>query len=238
MTADRVSPYEGIPKESLLDQLAKLKGWHDQLDSWKEWENPEIRPVGRFRHYIVAFTWGGPTRNDFCFTLVKEDGGWKYVHVENIFIRLDKVTDLPASVFPDLPEEKKAWQREEIYWSQIFNLYDRLAKELGKDGFVDLWKDGPGYFLAAKTWVPFVPPERAFILYSCWEQSRLRGNPVTLEALSDREARVRIQPRYFALYKSAGHLKLLIPFEEYRRIFETLWNDRAARGGLEPENPV
>jgi hypothetical protein len=231
MTPDMVRPYEGVSKDALLQQLGRFKGWHDQLGSWKEWENPEVHSVGNLTHYIVTFTWGGQTKSDFCFTLAREGGRWRYVHVENIFIRLDRVTDLPASDFPDLPEGTKASQREEIYWSQMVYFQSVLAREKGKDFFLNLLKDGAGYFLAAKTWVPFVTPERAFILYLCWEQSRLRGNAVTLEALSDRETIVRISPRFFALYKQAGHLKSQIAFEDYRLIFETIWKDRAAAAG-------
>ncbi len=231
MTADMVRPYEGLPKEVLLKQLADFKGWHDQLKSWNEWDNPEVFPVGDQVHYVVTFTWGGQTKSDFCFTLIKEGGRWYYRHVENIFIRLDRVNKFPASEFPDLPAETKAWQREENYWSQMVYFQRVLSKEKGKDYLANLLRDGAGYYLAAKTWVPFVPPERAFILYSCWEQSRLRGNPLTLETLSDKEAVVRLKPQFFALYKRAGHLKGQIAFEDYRRIFETIWQDRAAAAG-------
>ncbi|MEN6311226.1 MAG: hypothetical protein ABFD80_06770 [Acidobacteriota bacterium] len=231
VTTDMVRPYEGLPKEVLLKQLADFKGWHDQSKSWNEWYNPEVFPVGNQVHYVVTFTWGGQTKSDFCFTLIKEGGRWYYRHVENIFIRLDRVNKFPASEFPDLPAETKAWQREENYWSQMVYFQRVLSKDKGKDYLANLLRDGAGYYLAAKTWVPFVPPERAFILYSCWEQSRLRGNPVTLETLSDKEAVVRLKPQFFALYKRAGHLKGQIAFEDYRRIFETIWQDRAAAAG-------
>ncbi len=235
MTADMVRPYEGIFKDVLLKQLAEFKGYHEKYHSWKEWDNPEVYPVGDQVHYIVTFTWGGQTKSDFCFTLVKADGKWFYRHVENIFIRLDRVNSFPASEFPDLPAETKAWQREENYWSQMVYFNGVLSKEKGKDFLPNLLRDGAGYYLAAKTWVPFVLPERAFVLYLCWEQSRLRGNAVTLEALSDREATVRIKSQFFALYKRSGHLKGQIPFEDYRRIFETLWQDRAAAAGWKLE---
>jgi hypothetical protein len=231
ITPDQIRPYEGIPKETQLEQLKAFKGYHDKYNTWKEWENPKVFPVGNQVHYIVTFTWGGQSKNDFCFTLLKDGGKWYYRHVEGIFIRLDEVDKLPASVFPDLPEERKAWQREEIFWSQMVYFHNVLAKDKGKDFLANLLRDGAGYYLAARTWVPFVPPERAFILYSCWEQSRLRGNAVTLETLADREAVVRLQAHFFHLYKRTSHLKEQIAFEDYRRIFETVWQDRAAAAG-------
>ncbi len=231
MTVERIRPYEGMPREAQLKVLQDLKGFHDKVKTWNEWDDPKVIPVGAEVHYIVTFTWGGQTKNDFCFTLLKEGGRWYYRHVENIFIRLDEVNKFPASEFPDLPEEKKAWQREEIYWSQMVFFHTVLAKEKGKDYLANLLRDGAGYYLAARTWVPFLAPERAFILYACWEQSRLRDNPVSLDSLTDAEAVVRIRPQFFALYKQATHLRDQIPFEDYRRIFETIWQDRAAAAG-------
>jgi hypothetical protein len=231
LTEDRIRPYEGLPKDVLLKQLAEFRTAHNEFKSWSEWDKPEVHAVGNEVHYIVTFTLGGRMKSDFCFTLLKEGGRWYYRHVENIFIRLDKVTQFPATEFPDLPEETKAWQREENYWSQMVYFYNVFAKEKGKDYLAGLLRDGAGYYLAAKTWVPFVPPGRAFILYACWEQSRLRGNAVSLDSLTDREAVVRLKPQFFALYKQAGHLKGQISFEDYRRIFETIWQDRAAAAG-------
>src|SRR5512136_2706787 len=72
VTADMVRPYAELPKEVLLKQLVDFKGYHDKFHSWKEWENPEVFPVGDLTHYIVTFTWGGQTKSAFCFTLLKE----------------------------------------------------------------------------------------------------------------------------------------------------------------------
>ena len=151
--------------------------------------------------------------------------------MEGIFIRLDKTPKPPTSDFPDIDADTKAWQREEIYWSEIVRLYLSIAKKNGKPYALDLMKSGPGYFVAAKSWVPFVAPARAFILYLCWNESRLRENLVVLEKLTDLEAVVSMQTHYFFLYKRATHLRQWIPFDEYRQIFETIWQDRAAAAG-------
>ncbi len=235
MTVERIKPYEGLTRESQLKVLQDLRGYHVKFKSWSEWDNPQVYPVGDEVHYIVTFTWGGQAKSDFCFTLLKEAGGWYYRHVENIFIRLDRVDKFPATEFPDLPEEKKAWQREEGYWSQMVFFQGVLAKEKGKDYLANLLRDGAGYFLAARTWVPFLAPERAFVLYACWEQSRLRGNPVSLDSLTDTESVVRIRPQFFALYKQSTHLRTQIAFEDYRNIFETIWQDRSAAAGWKLE---
>jgi hypothetical protein len=199
--------------------------------SWEELESsPEIYRVGSQLHFLIPLTFEGQ-KVTYCFTFLIKDDKWYFQHLESIFIRLDKVSSLPTSKFPDLPEQQKAWMREEIYWSKQVQLFVFLSQEKGKDFAFNWFRDGPGYFLGAKTWVPFVPPPKAFILYLCWEQANLRGNKVTLEKLNDDEAIVIIKSIYFELYKNSAHLKQQISFEDYRKLFETIWCDRANSAG-------
>jgi hypothetical protein len=164
-----------------------------------------------------------------------EKNQWYFRSVEAIFVRLDKVGALPASTFPDISERQKAWAREEIYWSEQVRLFNLLSKEKGREFAFDWVKNGIGngigYLLGAETWVPFASPSKAFILYLCWEQANLRGNDVVLEKLDDHEASVKITPLYFALYQTASHLKRQISIEDYIRIFETIWQERADKAG-------
>jgi hypothetical protein len=138
------------------------------------------------------------------------------------------------STFPDIDGRLKTWAREEIYWSfVVLNVYLPAVRERGKENALGLLKDGGGYFLGAKIWVPFSPPRRAFILYLCWEQANLRNNAVVLKSLSDTVAVVEIQTSFLAVYDIAGHLKPVISPTDYRRIFETLRQDRAGKAGWE-----
>jgi hypothetical protein len=229
---DQVQSYEGIPKERILNRLMNIKSYVDQSSSWEEWEIvPDIFPVGNQVHFIVSLGFGSKNNRDFCFTFLKEEDRWFYRHMENIFIRLDQTPDPPTSQFPDITNEMKAWQREEIYWSKIVYFYTVLSQEKGKEYFLNLMKDGMGYCMMAKTWVPFVLPQKAFILYLCWDQSRLRGNQVSLEKLTDQEALVKLQPTFFSLFKRTGHIKQQISFTDYRKLYETIWQDRAFHAG-------
>lgn len=135
------------------------------------------------------------------------------------------------SAFPDIPEEQKAWIRHEETVSSQVRLFNMLAQDEGKQFAFDWFRDGAGYFLSARTWVPFLEPSRAFILYACWEQANLRGNRVTLEKLSQTEATVRMHVAYFELYEHTAHLKQQIGFDDYRRIFDTVWQNRAHQAG-------
>ena len=164
-------------------------------------------------------------------TFLVEGGAWYFRHLEAINIRLDKTGPLPASTFPDVDEATKAHIREETGWSREVRVFNELASLKGRDFAFDFFEDGNGYFLAARTWVPFVEPRKAFILYACWEQANLRGNTVTLEKLDDAAAVVRMSTYFFGLYKASAHLPQQIPFEDYTRIFETIWKDRARAAG-------
>lgn len=199
--------------------------------TWPEWERqPEIHRVGPLIHFVLQLTQRGRT-GTFSFTFVQDGGDWFLQHFESIVVRLDQAGAPPVSVFPDLPEDQKAWMRQENDWSRMVVLFRQMRTAAGAKAAFDMFRDGQGYLVQAKTWVPFLPPARAFILYACWEQSRLQGNGVTLERIDDHEAVVSIDSIYWRLYRETSHLRELVSEDDYRRIFETVWRDRAAAAG-------
>jgi hypothetical protein len=215
-------------------RLAGLKDFVKGTD-WTEWEAaPEVVRHGNLVSFITTL---GKSRNSpwkyiFCFAV--EEGRWSFRFMEGIFIRLDQIGDLPADAagFPDLPEDRKHWMRQEYYWSKMVWLYNEMTRLKGTDYALSLFRDGAGYALAATVWIPFYPTHRAFILYLCWEQAKLQGNKVTLEKLDDNEAVVRFDDnQYFALYQQASHLKEQIALGDYIGIFEAIWQDRARAAG-------
>jgi hypothetical protein len=235
LAPEKIRPLYGVPKETLLQHLRELGLASDSNSSWSDWDAPEVFPVGNLVHFIVQIRIGPATTTERCFSFIKEGNSWYYGHMEGIFIRLDKTPPPPTSDFPDVAAETKAWQREEVYWSEVVQNYLAIANKNGKPFALDLLKSGAGYFVGAKSWVPFLPPRRAFILYLCWEQSRLRENLVVLEKLTDEEAVVSLQTHFFFLYKRATHLRQWLPFDEYKQIFETIWQDRAQAAGWKLE---
>ena len=240
LKADSLSPARIRPPAPLSPepQLALLKDFAKRAD-WEEWETvSEVIHHGNLVSFIVTL---GTKRNSpwsYTFNFVIDDGRWYFRFLEGIYLRLDKVTSLPAdaSDFPDRTEEGKHWMRQEIYWSEQVRLFSFLAREIGKEG---AWRwikgglaNGPGYVLGATTWIPFFPTHRSFILYICWEQAKLGGDKVTLEKLDEREAVVRFDDlTYFALYQRATHLKAQISRDDYIKIFETIWQERARAAG-------
>jgi hypothetical protein len=231
MPDDRIRPLPELGDKYKPILLGFLDSVRAQA-SGEDWSaQPEIVRVGNRIQFIVP--WGVPERKvTYCFSFLSESARWYFQHLEAIFIRLDRITDLPASTFPDVSEEMKVWAREEIYRSfDVLNCYLPLARERGKEAALSMLKDGAGYFVGARTWVPFSPPHKAFILYLCWEQAKLRGNKVTLVRLDDDEAIVQLSTHFFALYSTASHLKPVISLADYTSIFETIWQDRALNAG-------
>ncbi len=227
LTSKRIRPLHESLKEPILKFLVTMK----DKATWKEFESiPEVHQVGNHVNFLIPLTFEGK-KTTYCFTFIVEDNKWYLQHIESIVIRLDKIPHLPASIFPDLPEDQKAWMREEIRVSEQVRLFNLLKEQKGKDFAFSWFKDGAGYFLMAKTWVPFVSERKAFILFTCWEQANLRGNSVTLEKIGDQEAIIRMKPNYFQLFHRTGHLKQQVSFEDYKKIFETIWQDRASNAG-------
>ena len=239
MSIEKIEPHEEFSEEfkKMLLGFLEIARKEALPEDWGK--DPEVIIRDGRIHYIIPLT-TQDQKIPYCFTFLTRDSDWYFHHLESIFIRLDTISVLPTTRFPDISEEQKVWAREETFWSfVVLNVYLPVAREKGKEYALNLLKDGGGYFVGAKTWVPFSPPHKAFIQYLCWEQANLRGNHVVLLTLTDNESIVRLQTHFFGLYRVASHLKPVISYDDYRAIFETIWHDRAEKAGwnLEIEYP-
>ncbi len=225
--AERIRPYDEGLRESNLRVLEKIRREASPRELAR---TPEVFRVGQQIHYLLPLTLN-EGKATYTFTFVLDGDRWYYQHLDAIAIRLDRLGPLPVSKFPDLPEATKGWMRAESDVTKQVWLYKTVAAEKGPDEARRWLNDGAGYALTARVWIPFVEPGRAFVLYLCWEQANLRGNAVSLERLDEDEAVVRFTPEWFLLYRIAGHLRGQIALEEYRRLFESIWQDRAANAG-------
>ena len=198
---------------------------------WTEWKRtPEQYGVGEQLHFLARLTFHGHAAT-YCFSFVTTTNTWRFQHLEAITLRLDKLDAPPTSRFPDLPEVEKMWMREEFDVTRDVQWLKALTREKGWDAALPWFADGAGYALASRAWVPFVSPDRAFILYLCWEQARLHGTEVTLVTLKAAEAVVRLRPIYFQLYSRSAHLGQQMSLPDFRRLFEYRWQDRAKNAG-------
>ncbi len=181
-------------------------------------------------HFLVPLPADAP-ESPFCFSFVMEGDRWFLRHIESIVIPITQVPDLPASSFPDIAPAIKDWMREETDTTEKVRLWSFLNERFGRQFAMDWFKDGAGYALAAKAWIPFLPPEQAFILYVCWEQTRLRGGEAKLLELTSTSARISLRPTCLSVYERAVHLREQISVEDYKALWEAIWKDRAAHGG-------
>ena len=228
ITADRVRPYYPQLQEPMMRYLEYFRQ-HASPEEWKA--KPELYRVGNEIHGIVALTGPDGKKAPFCFSLLVENQQWYFQRLESIFIRLDQTGPLPTSHFPDVAEAQKIWMQDERRVNEEIRVYNVLSKEKGREFALDFLNDGLSYALEARTWVPLVPPSKAFVLFLCWEQANLCANPLTLQSLNDNSAVVRWQPRWFKLYRQTAYLQQWIPEAEFRNIFETTWQDRARAAG-------
>ena len=107
---DKIRPYDKSLKGPMLSFLKIMQN----QANWQEFEaEPEIYLVEKKIHYMILLTFDGGQAT-YCFSFHVEDNNWFFQHLEAIRIRLDKISSVPTSEFPDLPEEQKAWMREEI----------------------------------------------------------------------------------------------------------------------------
>ena len=227
LRADRIRPYDEQIRRALLEFIAAIRE-ESKPEDWQA--PPETHRVGSQIHFLIPLT-TKEGKKTFCFTLLVEGEMWFFQHVESIFIRLDQVGPLPASRFPDVTAEQKNWIRAENAMDERLRLFAWLAKEKGKSFALQWFNDGGGYFMSARTWVPFVPAARAFILYLCWEQSNLQGQPATLVSLDDRQATVEVEAREWKLYEQTAQPRQMISREDYRMLYETVWRNRANAAG-------
>jgi hypothetical protein len=225
--ANKIRPYYESLKEPILGFLREMQKaiLPEQLEG-----NVEVFHVGDQLHFLLPVSLNGHTET-YCFSFLIDGKDWYFRHLESISLRLDKITSFPASHFPDISDSQKAWMREEKYWTQMLQFYTYFSKSMKQDSILKYFRDGAGYVLEAKTWVPFVQEKKAFILYLCWEQSNLRGNNVILESINDSVSVVQIKPIYFRLYSQTAHFRMLIKENEYRQLFEYIWQDRAQNAG-------
>lgn len=224
---NRIEPYSEDLRGPIIGFLDTMRVYAN----WSEWRRePEVFRSGNRVHFLTSLSFAGDTAT-YCFTFIMRNDNWYFQHLETITLRMDQLGALPSGQFPDISERQKAWIRNEFEVSRDVNLFNMLVQDKSRQAALDWFKDGAGYALAAKVWVPMTSPDRAFILYLCWEQANLRGNRVILEQLDDSSAVIRMKPLYFELYASAAHLKQQINADDYRLLFESRWQDRAANAG-------
>ena len=230
-TAD-IEPYPELARspgfrDTILGFLRKISS----TARWSEWSDvPEVHRVGSDVHFLARITEGDAQPAEFVFTFYDPGERWFFRHLEAITVRLDRVGPLPASDFPDIDRARALWMVEENTVTEQVRLFRLLVKEKGREFALGWFRDGAGYWVQVKTWVPWVDPARAFVLYLCWERAKLHGDHVVLRQL-DNKAEVALESNFLLMYERTAHIAKMISREDFRALFETVWRDRATNAG-------
>ena len=168
---------------------------------------------------------------DYRFDFQKAEGKWQLCFIEGITLPVNNIESTPYDFFTPLPEQE-AWIKTEREISKIIHFYCKLKDVFGIDKALSWFKDGAGEFLCAKSWVPFYGDSKAFIAFSAWIENRINGECVSIDEFTDSRCQLRFTRHlWFKVYHTASHIKPQISLEEYGRLFEYIWQDRAHNAG-------
>lgn len=98
--------------------------------------------------------------------------------------------------------------------------YNQFKNLLGKQKAMEMFYDGAGEVLGARSWVPFFDVPRSYIAYAAWMENRIYGEHVELLEFDEKCCRLRVRGHLWRkIYRMAGHIANLINYEEYIEIF-------------------
>jgi len=219
--------------DEVCQSLMSLLSGEDRKPFRERILNANVRFCIGEQKYIVFFN-----HDDDLYRLdfVGNAGDWKLLFIECITIPIEKIESLPFDNFLPLKEIDENWIREERRISTMIHWYNFTKNVFGIEKALEHFRIGAGEFLAARAWVPYFSDKKAFIVYISWYESRVNGEKVSIEKFSDDECIIKYnEPIWFRMYNVATHLKFQIPFEEYKNLYEFIWQDRAKCSGWKIE---
>jgi len=168
---------------------------------------------------------------EYRFDFIINAGKWQLCFIECVTLPLANITDFPYNSFIPLAE-KEAWIYAERNISKTVHFFCKLKDIFGFDEALMWFNDGAGEFLCAKSWVPFYKESKAFILFCGWIETRINGENVSVDVFTDDKCALRfINHLWFRVYHAVSHIKIQLTLEEYKKLFEHIWTDRAMHAG-------
>lgn len=165
----------------------------------------------------------------FDFLLIEKD--WKLSFIECITLPVSDISDLPYTDFRALPEKETDIRNEKEITKQVF-LYNEFKNLIGQQKAVEMFYDGAGECLCARSWVPFYNDRLACIAYFAWIQNRIYGEQVEIVKFDEQCCCLRFRRHIWRkMYLITGHIQKMIDYEEYINLFEAIWQNRASECG-------
>ncbi len=175
-------------------------------------------------------TWG---RNLFVFTLTKEDGSWKFYHLEGIRFPVYEIPALPYDRIYQIPESQRGFMMAEQDLSFSHRVYEQLKKDHGEEFAVQFLSNGPGFKVAMDAWLPFLEDAAQFAFFLAILESNYYGSQAVVTKATEDEAEVRFTPlRDLEVFKIAVFSPKL-SWDEYQKLYTRIVKDRAASCGME-----
>ncbi len=187
--------------------------------------------TGNVAHFL--FTLQGDD-DQFCASVISEGDRHYFQQLESITIDFSNPPPTPCAgaELPSLSEQQLAWMRAEVNMTDQVRLFNHLACTQSRQFALDWFKDGDGFFLAARAWIPYYEPRIAFLWYAAWSEHYLHGNPVLVQNISHNSGSICFtDPLHWRLYRQTGHLKTQISEADYEAMFDAIWQDRARAAG-------
>ena len=111
--------------------------------------------------------------DDSRFDFVRNGNLWKLAFIECITLPVSDMNVFPYSEFMPL-DEKELHIRKEKEVSQLVYFYLKFKELVGKTKALEIFCDGKGEYLCARSWVPFYSDSLSYIAYSAWCEYRIR----------------------------------------------------------------
>lgn len=169
--------------------------------------------------------------DDYRFDFLLIEKQWKLSFIECITLPISDISDLPYVDFKTLPEKETDIRCEKEISKQIF-LYNQFKKLIGQQKAMEMFYDGAGEALCARSWVPFYSDQLTYIAYFAWMQNRIYGEKVEIVKFDEQSCCLRFcQHLWRKMYIITTHLQKMINYEEYISLFESIWRNRASECG-------
>lgn len=169
--------------------------------------------------------------DDYRFDFSLSESKWQLSFIECITLPVHDISVLPYTDFKVLPK-KEAEIRGEKEISKLIFFYNQFKKLVGRQKAIEMFHDGAGEFLCAKSWVPFFDDRLSYIAYAAWMENRICGEDVEIVRFDEQCCRLRFRRHIWRkMYMMTGHIQTMIDYEEYMSIFESIWKNRASESG-------
>lgn len=153
----------------------------------------------------------------------------KLVFIECITLPVRDI--VPGCTLPPLPEKESRIRAEKEISRMVWH-YLQFKKLAGREKAMEMFRDGAGEVLCARSWVPFYTDRLACIAYAAWTECRINGEDVLIRAFGEERCEILLRGHLWRrVYAETGHLRTMIDYEEYMDLFEYIWTDRAQHAG-------